>query len=340
MEFLGKIAHDNRFLRHGMFWLAWVFGFTFIKSFGYGLTSYAGWLVYYVVTLPLFVTHTYLIIYWAAPRFLSGSRITWFVLLFFVLMVLISFCEMVITGTLLSSMFPGVFREDFNFLDPLNVLVSGIGNLYIILVFAAAKMIRSWHVADQLEKQHYRNVLLAELADANAGIQPGMLLFSIHSIQEMTQERPGEVASAIALLSELLNSVMHAHKQVAVRLDVELRNVKKMLQLYAIVLLNRVPETKIEPLEVGDLGFPSFMVFSPLELLIRCYQWDPEDQVRVMLMSNEYVEIAWNSKQNYVQKSDVEKFKDELDHLFPGRYQVCLSAGSAGQGILIHEKHS
>ena len=49
----------SRGYRHILFWVCWVMGFTFIQSFGQPVEIYFGWFSYYVITLPVFVGHTY-----------------------------------------------------------------------------------------------------------------------------------------------------------------------------------------------------------------------------------------------------------------------------------------
>lgn len=331
---------ERRYLRHGLFWLGWVIGFTFIKSFGSGMTAYTGWLLYYVITLPVFMTHTYLVMYWAVPRFLSGLKIILFVAFFGLMMYFFSLCEMFITSNVLSEIFPAVFTENLNYRNPVNVMISGIGNLYIILVFVAVKMIRSWFIADQQEKQILKHSLLVERADANAGIQPEMLLFSIASIEQMGPERLEDVAPAIAQLSELMNSVMQAHKQVVVRLDEELRNMRNLIRLYRIFFLTEMPEVNIDQQELPGSLFPAFMLFTPLEIVIRRHHWVAEDKIRVLITSEKSLEITWDLKSSGTVRLDIPGMKAELDRLYPGRYRIYNTVASGGHRLVIHENTS
>lgn len=322
MEWLQNISFNNRYLRHAIFWLTWVIGFTFIKSFGSDLETYAAWMVYYLVTLPIFVAHTYLVVYWAARKFLAGAKIILFVVLFLLLMFVFSFAEMFITGTFLAPRFPSVFDSNLDYLDPLNVLISGIGNLYILLVFAATKMVRSWYISDKKSEQLVKDRLFMERADANAGIQPGMLLFSVGSIERLGREWPGEVAGAIAMLSELLNDVMMAHKSTMLRLDEEMRNVRSLLKLYALFMHRAMPLFKIEQCSAAISSMPAFIVFSPLEIVIRKYRWMPDDSIDVCIWEKEQVSISWKKREGGSVLPDPGEIMRELDLLYPGRYQV------------------
>ncbi len=73
---------QKRGLRHLVFWLTWVFGFTFIKSFGEPMQVYLGWFSYYLITLPIFIAHTYLVAYLLVPYFLNKRLFPFFIVLF------------------------------------------------------------------------------------------------------------------------------------------------------------------------------------------------------------------------------------------------------------------
>ncbi len=337
MELLANISLENKYLRHGLFWLAWVTGFTFIKSFGYGLEAYAGWLAYYILTLPVFLAHTYLVVYWAAKNFLSGPKTVLFVVLFLLLMFFFSFIEMFLTKSLLLPLFPSVFTGDLDYTDPLNLLISGIGNLYIILVFAAAKMVRSWYLANKKGQQLMKERLFMERADANAGIQPGMLLFSVRYIEKISRQRPEEVAEAIAMLSGLLSAVMQAHKSMMLRLDEEIKNVRNLLKLYALLMKKELPVLKIEQCNTSIIALPAFIVFSPLEIVIRHFNWMPHDHLEVCIRGENMVSLSWNKAKHEVRKPKPAEIMEELDTIYPGRYQVRIEDRSPDFTIWISE---
>jgi|GEM_PF-3239787 len=337
MELLRKYSLENRYVRHGIFWMAWVTGFTFVKSFGSGQETYAGWLVYYLVTLPIFMLHTYLVVYWAARKFLSGVKIILFVFAFVLFMLFFSFLEMFVTNTFLSQLFPSVFTGVPEYRDPLNVLISGIGNLYIILVFAAARMVRSWYLSERKGQELEKKQLYMERADANAGILPGMLLFSIRSIEQLGRDRPVDVAGAIAMLSELLNAVMQAHKSMMLRLDEEMKNVRNLLKLYSLLMDRDIPALKIEQCNMAVLTLPAFMIFSPLEIVIRHFRWMPDDSIEVCIREEEMVTISWRSGAAGDRKPDPGNMTRELDMLYPGRYQVRIEERGESTTLWVSE---
>ena len=70
-----------------------------------------------------------------------------------------------------------------------NIVISGIGNLYIVLVFIAVKMIRKWYLTTEEKKKINERFLEDKVAKANARIQPGMLLYAIGRMEEMAENK-------------------------------------------------------------------------------------------------------------------------------------------------------
>ena len=125
---------DPRLKRHLLFWATWILGFTFIKSFGMPLSVYLGWLVYYIVTLPVFVSHTYLIVYWMIPAFLKARKYVLFSLVFILLFYGFSMVELIISNEFVFKYFQTGSTSSDAYLGPGNVLINGLGNFYIVLV--------------------------------------------------------------------------------------------------------------------------------------------------------------------------------------------------------------
>jgi hypothetical protein len=310
----------SRLTRHLLFWLAWITSFTFVKSFGAGPDVYLGWFVYYITTLPVFVLHTYLVVYWAAPRYLSGLKILLFAGLFFVFMIAFSFVEMLITVRLLSGYFPEMFSAEPLYLVPKEVLISGIGNIYVILVFAASKMIRSWHLKEQRRQELIHRNLLFERADVNAIIQPRMLLFSLDQIERHALRNPGLVPSLIIQLSELLQAVMRSGIHQQVPAEEELQNVRKLLKLYALLFNGKEPVVEVFFEEPRTQYIAQAIAFLPLEVLFRTFTWVPGERLLIEVRGEDCLELSWEPKKDGPGNQTVSRLLAELEALSPGRF--------------------
>ena len=260
---------EKRVSRHILFWLCWVFGFTFIKSFGKSLENYFGWFSYYVITLPVFVAHTYLVAYILVPRFFSRRLLPVFVLLFLALFLGFSVLELLLSNGFIFRWAPTGSEVMDHYLAIGNVVRSGLGNLYIVLVFLAARTVRNWALARRKQKELMQVELQGQMEDTMTKVQPQMLLYAIDHIDIMVEKSDPGVTEAIALTSELLSEVMMYHEEGHRWISREIELVKKLITL---VGLFRGSKPEVEFFISGDPGtieLPPMILFSFVDLLFR-----------------------------------------------------------------------
>jgi two-component system LytT family sensor kinase len=270
-----KIA-GNRFLRHMAFWICWIVSFTFIKSFGKSYEFYLGWFSYYIVTLPIFVSHTYLVAYVLIPRFFTKKRLPLFVLFFAGLLYSFSVLELLLSNEFIFKWYPtGTIIPD-HYLNPVNVVISGLGNMYILLVFLAARTIRNWSIASRKQNDLEKNELQQQMEETMTRVQPLMLLYAIDHIDKMVEAGSSQTTKAIAHTSALLSEVMFYHEENHRWISREIELVRKLLDLVS-VFKGHAPE--VEFFISGDpesIDLPPMILFSIVDLLIR--RLDPLDQ--------------------------------------------------------------
>lgn len=309
---------QHRIYRHAIFWLAWILGFTFIKSFGQDAVTYVGWLVYYLVTLPIFMLHTYLIVYIAIPHLLTRWKWLLFVLVFILLLYLFSQAEIWVTDHILSGWFPTLFNEQIEPRVLSDVVISGVGNLYILLVFIAARQVRTWYLADEaqgkLEKR--KNELIK--AETKAGMQPNMLLYLIGEIEQLADKKPEDTSNAIAQLSELLNMLMQAKELGEVGADEELLNVKKLIRIYGTIRGDVSPEIVIKGDDLLSQQLPAFILFTPLEIVFRTTGKLPSGMIEIRIHSRVEVSVRFRTPGQEQELSS--RLKNEMELLFPGKF--------------------
>jgi len=252
----------NRTSRHLIFWAAWVFGFTFIQSYGESLHHYFAWFSYYMVTLPIFVAHTYLVAYWLLPVFARKGRYLLLTLLFLALLILFSVLELVVSNEFIFRWFPTGSDLISNYLQPGHVLVSGLGNLYIVMVFLAARTIRNAFIARD-ERSKYHILRLEEQYDqVNRKLQPGLLLFAVDQMVLMAAKGKQHVSAAIASTSDLMNDLMRVTDLPWQPAEDELRLIRKLIRLHDTFNM------KVRELEVSSSADLTRLSLKPLVLFI------------------------------------------------------------------------
>ncbi|MEZ5069865.1 MAG: hypothetical protein R2751_02570 [Bacteroidales bacterium] len=255
--------------RHFFFWCAWVLGFTLIKSMGAVRETFYGWFSYYMITLPLFVAHTYLVAYVLIPRFHSRWRILWFILFFLMLFYGFSFLESLLSHGFIYKWYQTGVSPVERYLSFGNVVKSGLGNLYIVLVFVSARTIRNWYQAGLRQQELQQAGLRQNLEEQMTRIQPGMLLFAVDRIHRMVKTGHPEITHAIALTSELLSEVMMYNDEFRPLLSREIELVKKLIAL-STLLRGKAPEVEFfisgDP---GEIDLPPMILFSLVDVVLR-----------------------------------------------------------------------
>ena len=265
----------KRHWRHLLFWMCWIFGFTFIKSFGQPFPIYLDWLAYYLVTLPIFAAHTYLVAYLLIPLLANKRLIPLFILLFLGFFYGFSMLELLVSNEWIYH-WTDIDQEVISaYLEPSNVIRSGVGNLYIVLVFLAARTIRHWYLADRQQKELAREELQSQMKEAVSRVQPAMLLFAVDRLDLMVNRSSPDVTAAIAKTSELLSDVMIYHEQRSKLFSMEVGLVNKLISL---VSLFRGEAPDIEIMVSGDpdqIQMPPMILFSVMDLIFRKFQSEP-----------------------------------------------------------------
>jgi len=263
---------QSRSIRHLVFWSCWVIGFTLIKSFGQTSEVYLGWFSYYLLTLPIFVAHTYLIAYVLIPLFFNKKGYLVFIALFLVLFYGFSVLELVLSNEFIFRWYPTGSDLSDDYLRPGNVIASGLGNLYIVLVFLAAKTVRDWFNADKRRKELMQFELQQQMENAITKVQPLMLLYAIDGIEKMVEESSPEVTRAIALTSELLSEVMVYYEEDPKLFNREIELVRKLVHLVSVI---RGQEPDVEFFISGDPGqinLPPMILFTLVDMIFRKFE--------------------------------------------------------------------
>jgi len=335
----------NRSLRHLVFWLIWVVGFTFIKSFGESMEVYLGWFSYYLITLPIFVAHTYLVAYFLVPWFLNKRLFPIFIGLFIVFFYGFSVLELILSNRFIFQWYQtGTALQD-NYLAPANVMTSGLGNLYIVLVFLAARTIREWYMAHTRSKELQHVELQQQMEDAITRVQPHMLLYAIDHIDRMVEESSPDVTKAIALTSELLNEVMIYHEEKHKLFSGEIELVRKLV---ALVTLIRERKPDVEFFVSGDPGqiiLPPMILFTIVDMIFRKYEAEdslPELHIEVSEYSDMITVQILNSgtRKHEDALQECLRTMEQIECFYKGQVAMSIESHSYGCSVIIRNNDS
>lgn len=336
---------QNRGLRHLVFWLIWVVGFTFIKSFGESMEVYLGWFSYYLITLPIFIAHTYLVAYLLVPWFFNKRLFPIFIGLFLVVFYGFSLLELIVSNKFIFQWYQTGTEILEDYLAPVNVITSGLGNLYIVLVFLAARTIREWYMAHTRSKELQHVELQQQMEDAITRVQPHMLLYAIDHIDRMVEESSPDVTRAIALTSELLNEVMIYHEEKHSLFSREIELVRKLVALVSLV---REREPDVEFFISGDPGqikMPSMILFTIVDMIFRKFEAE-ETLPELHIEASEYSDMITLQILNSGIKKQEDAIQDclrtmkQIESFYGGQVSMHLESRNYGCSVIIRNNDS
>jgi len=265
---------ERRIWRHLVFWMCWVCGFTFVKSVGQGWSEYLAWFAYYLLTLPLFMGHTYLVAYILLPRYMNRKKVALFVAYFLISFFAFSAVELAFSNELIFQWVGSIPAEEKPYLTWGNVMRSGLGNLYIVLIFIASKTIHDWSEFALRQKQLEQSELRLQMQESLIRVQPLMLIYAIDHIDRMVQAGEPRVSEAIALSSGLLNEVMIYHEEGTYWMAKEMEMVLRLRELVGI-FHGQLPELEFYVSgDPNEMDLPPMILFSFVDLLYRSVE-DP-----------------------------------------------------------------
>ncbi len=261
---------------HSLFWLSWVLSFTVIQSLGKGNEAGLTWLVYYLVTLPVFMAHTYLISYWLVPTYFFKNRFFLFSSWIAVLLVVFSILELIISNELVFKILSPDMQFGTGYLNLKNIVISGVGNHYIILVFLAIRAGKSWYTAKTENDILIRQNLETEAEIFRHQFQPKIVSELICELETIASEKPEKVPDLIVSISEFMNQLIYENPDM-IPVSSEIKLIDQYLRVQKIILGNHL---KTETAVSGNLAawlIPPLSVLPFLNNLVQNISHDPQD---------------------------------------------------------------
>jgi len=336
---LQKHIDRRRLIRHIVFWSAWILGFTFIKSFGMPFSIYAGWFVYYIVTLPIFVAHTYLIVYWLIPAYFNSGKYLLFSVFFILLFYGFSVSELLISNKFIIKYFFSGQERDENFLNAKDVLINGLGNFYVVIVFLAARTIRTWYRENEKEKELFRKKLALQVDRTISKVHPKLLIYAINNIEKLADKSPEKATGAIALTSEILNEILIYNGNRYQVIEKEVALIQKLVKLVKI-FSNKPPE--VEFFLSGDpsrIEFPSLVLFSFVEMIFRQFEKTeiPEVNIEISGFSNmATIQVLLDKSLKLINElKECEAILNQFEQIYPDLVNVVFEHTGYGCSIVI-----
>jgi sensor histidine kinase YesM len=328
MKRLGHFADylfKKRWPIHVAFWTTVLLFYAVI--FGRQNNNYIQTLFFIGLLMPVTIGTTYFLNNFLVPRFLLKERYGYFFLYFLYVIIGSLLLEMIVAfltfivmaGLQIKNMSPA--SVDLVFLL--------MALLMVIFLAVAIKLLMHWRQS----RDDYQKLMLektaAELKFLKTQLNPHFLFNTLNNLYYLTTEKSDQAPKAILALSEILDYVLNASKQLVVPLAQELKQADNYIDLEMLRYHDRVT---IEKSITADLDHQTICPMVLITLLENSFKHgvmssSEQSWIRLKIVASAEaikIEIA-NSVGSIRQKTKgigLENLKSQLKHLYGDAYQL------------------
>ncbi|WP_319480112.1 histidine kinase [uncultured Draconibacterium sp.] len=316
------------YILHVIFWLAWVISFTFIQTLNEGIASLHIWLMYYLITLPVFVTHTYIIAYWLLPKTFFKGNYLLFAAGVTVLLIVFSMIELLVSNYLVFYLFDKSRMFAPGFLNFKNIIISGVGNHYIILVFLAIKAGNSWYRAEYQKEELLRSKLETELEIYRYQLQPRIVLELIKELEVLSLKKAETAPDMIINISNFLNRFLYEGKEELIPLELEVRLLEEFMTIHNHALGERLSSNFIVSGNLKSYVVPPLLLLPFINSAIKiAYECNETYESTVIIKAErKYLLFSftfWSENSFKIADNEDNKITyRRLDYNYPGKHRL------------------
>lgn len=313
---------------HVAFWAVWVISFTLIQSVGNPAHAYFVWLMYYVFTLPVFMAHTYIVAYWLLPKtFFRGKYALAFAGLFLLLLAF-SVIELILSNELIFRIFDAGKVVRSGYLNFQNIVISGIGNQYIILVFLAILAGRSWYSANNRKEELLRQKLETELEIYKYQLQPKLILELVEEMEFITRKNPEKGPELIEKVSGFLSRFLFEGRDDVISLKLDAAILDEFLKVHKFALGDRLVSNFVLNGNLQAQIVPPLLLLPAINNAIKlAYSCNKTFESTVIIKADKkyllYSFTFWSEEEFRIQTDDISEITgNRLKYAFPGKYRL------------------
>ncbi len=328
MQLMGKHIPIKLILFHFLFWTAWIVCFTAIQSLGQGIAEMNVWIAYYLITLPIFITHTYLVAYWLVPKFFFKRDFLRFIIAIFCFLFFFSILELIVSNELVFKLFDPSKVFEPGYLNVKNIFASGVGNHYIILVFIAIRAIKSWHGAKNQKEELALQTLETELEIFRFQLRPKFVHSLIEELENMAKKKSEHTPEMIVKISDFLNSLFYEANAELIPIKTEIKLIKDFIAIQELAIGNRLRSTLVVNGEIMLSVIPPLLIFPFLNIAFREIHNNTNEfeTTLVIKIEKKYILFSFTvwSETDFSLKNDsnIELTKKRLQYNYNGKHRI------------------
>lgn len=192
---------SQRYLRHILFWSAYVLTMTYIHGLGVEGGRYFPWFMNYLFELPVIVGLTYSIVYGILPRILFKKQYVLNILLIIIFFLLFATLNLLLDKYIIRPFFFNTIQPD---IDPAGILKNAFGLAFPVVIFLSISLIRQ-NSAKHYKNNSEHNGLRAELDLIRSRMHPVFLHDALNDLYKMSNENSDKLPEMILKISDILH---------------------------------------------------------------------------------------------------------------------------------------
>jgi sensor histidine kinase YesM len=311
-----------------LFWSTWVFSFTLIQGMGTKMHPYFVWFMYYLITLPIFIAHTYIIAYWVLPQTFFKERYFLSVLALIVLLIVFSVIELIVSNELVFKLFAHEKVFEPGYLNIKNIVISGIGNHYIIFAFLAIKVGRSWYQAKNRKDKLLQLNVETELEIYRYQLQPQLIYTLMDELEKIAKSEGEKAPEMIIKISAFLNRFLYESKEELIPLQLEVQLLQEFLEIHKVAKSKQLTSNLISNGNLKSYVVPPMLLLpfinNSFKIMYECNETFESNVIikaekKYLLFSFTF----WSEKEYRIQSNQNSEITSKrLNNKFPGKYRL------------------
>ncbi len=328
MKLAGKNIDNREVILHVLFWSTWIVSFTVIQGLGHGISEWFVWFMYYLITLPVFVTHTYLIAYVLLPLIRNRGNYVLFFAGIVVFLVVFSVTELVVSNELVFKIFDAEKSFAPGYLNFKNIIISGIGNHYIILVFFAIKAGRTWYKINTRKDELLQTKLETELEIYRYQLQPQLILTLLEELEIVSARNQQKAPGMIIKISNFLNRFLFEGREELIPLQLEVKLIEEFLDIHKQATEGRFTSNFLVSGNLKSYVVPPFLLLPFLnEATKMIYACNESFESNVLIKGEKkyllYSFTFWSEKEfRLTDDVNMDITRKRLNYNFPGKFRL------------------
>ena len=328
MKLQEKNIDKREIILHLIFWVSWIGSFTVIQALGQGMHQYFVWFMYYLITLPVFVVHTYILAYWVLPQTFFKEKYGISILAIVVLLLVFSILELMVSNELVFKVFDPQKAFNPGYLNFKNILISGVGNHFIILVFLAIKVGRSWYQAKNRKDELLRSNMETELEIFRYQLQPKLVLTLMEELEIISNEDEKKASEMIIKISGFINHYLYESREELIPLHLEIKLLNEFLEIHKAAKSNHLMSNFIQSGNLKSFVLPPLLLLPFINnAFFVMYNCNETFESNVIIKAEKkYLLFSftfWSEKEfRLTNDENTQITKKRLNNAFPGKHRL------------------